>query len=112
MTGPRGEALVDHFRQDVIGGLGAFAIAVEQEHAFVDALIRKLILEIAWVVCGDANLPPPLPPPRSSPSAPEPTLQRKRRAVALATRACLREADAASRWCVTEGITTAVDAQV
>src|SRR3546814_4247100 len=49
MTGPRGEALVDHFRQDVIGGMGAFAIAVEQENALVDALIRKLILEIAWV---------------------------------------------------------------
>ncbi|HEY9549089.1 MAG TPA: DUF1194 domain-containing protein [Kiloniellaceae bacterium] len=47
MTGPGGEALVDHFRRDVIGGQGAFAIAVEQETEFVDALIRKLILEIA-----------------------------------------------------------------
>jgi hypothetical protein len=48
MTGPGGQALVDHFRQDVIGGQGAFAIAVEEETEFVDALIRKLILEIAW----------------------------------------------------------------
>lgn len=47
MTGPGGQALVEHFRQDVIGGMGAFAIAVEQETEFVDALIRKLILEIA-----------------------------------------------------------------
>lgn len=47
MTGPGGEALVDHYRRDVIGGQGAFALAVEQEDAFVDALIRKLILEIA-----------------------------------------------------------------
>lgn len=49
MTGPGGQALVDHFRQDVIGGTGAFALAVEQEAEFVDALIRKLILEIASV---------------------------------------------------------------
>jgi hypothetical protein len=49
MTGPGGTTLVDHYRQDVIGGQGAFAIAVEQEDAFVDALVRKLILEIAWV---------------------------------------------------------------
>src|SRR5690606_34146196 len=48
MTGPGGQALVDHFRQDVIGGMGAFALAVEQEAEFIDALIRKLILEIAW----------------------------------------------------------------
>lgn len=48
MTGPAGQALVEHFRQDVIGGMGAFALAVEQETEFVDALIRKLILEIAW----------------------------------------------------------------
>lgn len=57
MTGPAGEALVEHFRRDVIGGMGAFAIAVEQENAFVDALIRKLILEIAW-----AQQPQALPP--------------------------------------------------
>lgn len=48
MSGPLGQALVDHFRQDVIGGRGAFAFAVEEETEFVDALIRKLILEIAW----------------------------------------------------------------
>jgi hypothetical protein len=47
LTGPGGVALVDHFRRDVIGGTGAFAIAVEEENEFVDALIRKLILEIA-----------------------------------------------------------------
>jgi hypothetical protein len=48
LSGPGGSTLVDHFRQDVIGGMGAFAIAVEREDEFVDALIRKLILEIAW----------------------------------------------------------------
>ncbi len=48
LSGPGGSSLVDHYRQDVIGGMGAFAIAVEREDEFVDALIRKLILEIAW----------------------------------------------------------------
>jgi hypothetical protein len=48
MTGPGGTALVDHYRRDVIGGTGAFALAVNREEEFVDALIRKLILEIAW----------------------------------------------------------------
>lgn len=48
LTGPGGTALVEHYRRDVIGGTGAFAIAVNQEEEFVDALIRKLILEIAW----------------------------------------------------------------
>jgi len=48
LSGPGGMPLVEHFRRDVIGGTGAFAIAVEKEEEFVDALIRKLILEIAW----------------------------------------------------------------
>lgn len=58
LTGPGGTALVDHYRRDVIGGMGAFAIAVEEEDEFVDALIRKLILEIASL----ERLPQPLPP--------------------------------------------------
>src|SRR3546814_15611627 len=70
------------------------------------------ILEIAWVEGGAANIPPPLPPPRSSPSAPEPRVQSRRRAVALDARACLREAEAASRRCVTEAIASAVAADV
>ena len=49
MTGPGGMPLVEHFRRDVIGGTGAFALAVNEKEEFVDALIRKLILEIAWV---------------------------------------------------------------
>ncbi len=47
LSGPGGMPLVEHFRRDVIGGTGAFAIAVEKEEEFADALIRKLILEIA-----------------------------------------------------------------
>lgn len=47
MSGPFGEPLIEHFRRDVIGGFGAFAIAVATSGDFVDALKRKLVLEIA-----------------------------------------------------------------
>lgn len=47
MTGPGGMPLSEHFRRDVIGGPGAFALTVDSEDEFLDALIRKLILEIA-----------------------------------------------------------------
>ncbi len=60
LTGPGGTSLVEHYRRDVIGGMGAFAIAVEQETEFVDALIRKLILEIASA--GREQLPQAFPP--------------------------------------------------
>lgn len=47
LTGPFGMPLIDHFRQDVIGGYTAFALAVEEPSDFKNALVRKLILEIA-----------------------------------------------------------------
>jgi len=47
LSGPRGEHLVDHYRNDVIGGKGAFVMtAVNREH-FAQAILKKLILEIA-----------------------------------------------------------------
>jgi hypothetical protein len=47
LSGPRGEHLVDHYRNDVIGGKGAFVtVAVAREH-FAEAILKKLILEIA-----------------------------------------------------------------
>ncbi|MEQ8354567.1 MAG: DUF1194 domain-containing protein [Kiloniellaceae bacterium] len=49
LGGPGGMALVDFYRGSVIGGTGAFALSVDEEEVFVDALIRKLILEIAWL---------------------------------------------------------------
>ena len=49
LSGPFGEPLIDHFRRDVIGGFGAFAMAVEDSAEFVASLKRKLILEIAAV---------------------------------------------------------------
>lgn len=47
MTGPGGTPLVEHFRNDVIGGPGAFAIGVDSEAEFITALRRKLVLELA-----------------------------------------------------------------
>ena len=47
LSGPLGMPLLEHFNRDVIGGPGAFSLAVETQEAFVEALVRKLILEIA-----------------------------------------------------------------
>ena len=47
MSGPFGEPLIEHFTRDVIGGFGAFAHSVDNSIDFVEALKRKLILEIA-----------------------------------------------------------------
>ena len=46
-TGPAGQPLLLHYQRDVIGGPGAFALAVDSPDAFVDSLVRKLVLEIA-----------------------------------------------------------------
>ncbi len=55
MSGPFGEPLIQHFRNDVIGGFGAFAIAVEDAPSFVASLKRKLVLEIASLPSPRAN---------------------------------------------------------
>lgn len=47
LSGPLGMPLLEHFNRDVIGGPGSFSLAVESADAFVEALVRKLILEIA-----------------------------------------------------------------
>jgi len=52
MSGPLGQPLVQHFQQDLIGGPGAFALAVEDPSTFIESLVNKLVLEIA-------GLPPP-----------------------------------------------------
>ena len=49
MTGPGGMPLTEHYRRDVIGGTGAFTIAVDAPNTFTEALVRKLILEIAML---------------------------------------------------------------
>ena len=43
----RGIALEDHFAADIIGGPGAFVITVGAELRFAEAVLKKLILEIA-----------------------------------------------------------------
>ena len=39
--------LEDHFRTEVIGGPGAFVVTADAELSFADAVLKKLILEIA-----------------------------------------------------------------
>ena len=41
-------SLVNYFRRKVIGGFGAFAIEITPERGFSDAILRKLIQEVAW----------------------------------------------------------------
>ncbi len=43
----RGIALEAHFAQEVIGGPGAFVVTVDETLSFADAVIKKLVLEIA-----------------------------------------------------------------
>ena len=47
LSGPLGQPLEQHFRDDLIGGPGAFVLAVEDPAKFVESLVNKLILEIA-----------------------------------------------------------------
>lgn len=43
----RGVALETHFERDVVGGPGAFVVTVDETLSFADAVIKKLVLEIA-----------------------------------------------------------------
>lgn len=45
--GPSGEPLSEHYANDVIGGPGAFMMTAESREEFADAILRKLILEVA-----------------------------------------------------------------
>lgn len=49
LTGPGGMSLAEHFRRDVIGGPFSFVIGVEEASGFAEALVRKLVQEIAGV---------------------------------------------------------------
>jgi hypothetical protein len=42
-----GISLEDHFARDIIGGNGAFVLVAETNRNFADAVMRKLVLEIA-----------------------------------------------------------------
>ena len=41
-------SIIDYYRDEVIGGPGAFAIATDPAAGFGSAILRKLVLEIAW----------------------------------------------------------------
>jgi hypothetical protein len=45
--GPRGEPLSEHYANDVIGGAGAFMMTVESRSKFAEAVLKKLLLEVA-----------------------------------------------------------------
>ena len=40
--------IIDYYRSNVIGGPGAFAMAVDPADGLAPAIVRKLVLEIAW----------------------------------------------------------------
>ena len=46
--------LEEHFRRDVIGGAGAFVMIADEENSFAEAVLRKLLLEIAGAGPTDA----------------------------------------------------------
>lgn len=45
-SGPRGEPLDEHYRNDVIGGVGAFVVVADDERGFTRTLLGKMIREI------------------------------------------------------------------
>lgn len=45
--GPGGEPLSEHYANDVIGGFGAFMMSVGSRAEFADAILKKMILEVA-----------------------------------------------------------------
>jgi len=47
VPGPRGEALGEHYANEVIGGFGAFLMTVEGELNFAEAIRKKMVQEIA-----------------------------------------------------------------
>jgi hypothetical protein len=44
------EPLDTYFRNHVIGGPGSFVMSVDPETGFVDAILRKLVMEVAWSI--------------------------------------------------------------
>jgi hypothetical protein len=45
--GPSGEPLGEHYANDVIGGAGAFMMTADSRGNFAEAILKKLILEVA-----------------------------------------------------------------
>jgi hypothetical protein len=47
LPGWNAQELVDHYERDVIGGMGAFVMTVDENRTFAEAVRAKLILEVA-----------------------------------------------------------------
>lgn len=52
---PAEEGLVDHYRDEVIGGPGAFLVVAEGFEAFTNAVLSKLVREVAGEAAFDAQ---------------------------------------------------------
>lgn len=55
--GPRGEPLIEHYQNDVIGGRGAFVHMAEGRDGFAPAILKKMILEIAERLDANQSVP-------------------------------------------------------
>ena len=47
LRGPGGTPLIEHYECDVIGGAGAFVAVARDRERFSQAILKKLVLEIA-----------------------------------------------------------------
>ncbi len=56
LSGPGGMPLTLHYERDIIGGPGAFVKSVEVPEAFHDAILEKLLLEIAATPHDNPNI--------------------------------------------------------
>ena len=56
ISGPGGMPLPEHYRRDVIGGPGAFMMVAEDRRHFREAILQKMLLEIAWALPSPARL--------------------------------------------------------
>lgn len=52
-------SLEDYFQREVVSGPNSFTIAVTPETSFTEAILRKLVMEIAWVAPSDQGLTAP-----------------------------------------------------
>ena len=56
---PRAVSLEQEFRDEIIGGTGAFVVTVDETISFADAVLKKMILEVAGIAPPEiAELPP------------------------------------------------------
>jgi len=42
------DTISDYFWQEVVAGEGSFALSIESHQQYTEAILRKLVLEVAW----------------------------------------------------------------